>query len=144
MKQHSIFLRAGCLLPDGLDLIQEKFGETWSSAGDTVASALDLRIRRAGWHFMWLEGTYSRRGFGRTAKTAISKAITLALNEVQVRFNAAELGSISVSRYPGFQIAKVTIHARQVQQQASLGLVDEMSIRQFPAQQAFQPPSALI
>jgi len=93
---------------------------------------------------MWLAGTYSRRGFGRTAKTAISKAITLALNKVQVRFNAAELGSISVSRYPGFQIAKVIIHARQVQQQASLGLVDEMSIRQFPARQVFQAPGAAI
>ena len=144
MKQHSIFLRTGCLLPDGLDLIQEEFDETWLSAGDTIASALDLRIRNAGWHFMWLEGTYSRHGFGRTAKTAISKAITLALNEVKDRFNAAELGSVSVSRYPGFQIAKVTIHARQIQQQASLGLVDEMSIRQFPARQVFQVPGAPI
>jgi hypothetical protein len=144
VKQHSIFLRTGCLLPDGLDLIQQGFDETWSSAGDTVASALDLRIRKAGWHFMWLEGTYSRHGFGRTAKSAISRAITLALNEVKDRFNAAELGSVRVSRYPGFQVAKVTIHARQVQQQASLSLVDEMSIRQFPVQQVFQLPGAPI
>jgi hypothetical protein len=144
VKQHSIFLRKGCLLPDGLDLMQEKFDETWLSAGDTIASALDLRIRNAGWHFMWLVGTYSRHGFGRTAKSAISRAITLALNEVKDRFNAAELGSVRISRYPSFQIAKVTIHARQVQQQASLGLVDEMSIRQFPAQQVFQLPGASI
>ena len=144
MRQHSIFLRTGCLLPDGLDLIQEKFDEAWSSAGDIIASALDQKVRHAGWHFMWLVGTYSRHGFGRTARTAISKAITLALNEVKARFNAAELGWVSVSRYPGFQIAKVTIHARQIQQQPSLGLVDEMSIRQFPARQAFQAPGTPI
>jgi hypothetical protein len=94
---------------------------------------LDVRVRKAGWHFMWLEDAYSRHGFGRTAESAISKAITLALNEVKVRFNAAELGSVSVSRYPGFQVAKVTLHARQIQQQASLGLVDEINIRQLPA-----------
>ena len=144
MRHHSIFLRTGCLLPEGIDLAQEEFNNAWSSAGDTTASALDLRIRNAGWHFMWLVGTYSRLGFGRTAKTAISKAITLALNEVKARFNAAELGSVSVSRYPGFQIARVTIHTRQIQQQSSLGLVDEMSIRQFPARQALQAPGALI
>ena len=144
MKQHSIFLRTGCLLPDGINLMQEKFDNTWSSAGDTTASALDLRIRDAGWHFMWLVGTYSRHGFGRTAKTAISKAITVALDEVKARFNAAELGSVSVSRYPGFQIARVTIHTRQIQQQSSLRLVDEMSIRQFPARQVFPAPGALI
>ena len=144
MKQHSIFLRTGCLLPDGFDLMQDKFDNTWSSSGDTTATALDLRIRNAGWHFMWLVGTYSRHGFGRTAKTAISKAITLALNEVKVRFNAAELGSVSVSRYPGFRIARVTIYTRQIQQQSSLGLVDEMSLRQFPARQVLQAPGALI
>jgi hypothetical protein len=144
VKQHSIFLRKGCLLPDGLDLMQEKFDETWLSAGDTIASAMDLRIRNAGWHFMWLVGTYSRHGCGRTAKTAISKAITVALNEVKGRFNAAELGSVSVSRYPGFQIARVTIHTRQIQQQSSLGLVDEMSLRQFPARQVFPVLGELI
>jgi hypothetical protein len=144
VKQHSIFLRTGCLLPDGLDLLQEKFDDTWSSARDTTATALDLRIRDAGWHFMWLVGTYSRHGFGRTPKIAISKAIALALNEVKARFNAAELGSVSVSRYPGFQIARVTIHTRQIQQQSSLGLVDEMSLRQFPAREVLQAPDALI
>ena len=144
MKQQAIFLCTGCLLPDGLDLMQEKFDNTWSYAGDTTASGLDLRIRNAGWHLMWLVGTYSRHGFGRTAKTAISKAIMLALGEVKARFNAAELGSVSVSRYPGLQIAKVTIHMRQIQQQSSLGIVDEMSIRQFPAQQVFTAPGALV
>ena len=39
---------------------------------------------------------------------------------MKVRFNAAELGSVSVSKYPGFQVATVTLHARQIQKQASL------------------------
>jgi hypothetical protein len=82
---------------------------------------------------MWFEGSYSRLGAGRTAESAIGKAMTLALNQVNGRFNAAELDSIHVRKYPGFQVAKVTLHARHIQQAASLGLVDDMTIRHVPA-----------
>jgi hypothetical protein len=128
-----MFLRTGCVLPGGLGLIQEQFCEAWMSLGDTTSAALDLKVRNAGWHFMWLEDACSRKGIGLTATSAISKAITLALNQIKGRFNAAELDSISVRKYPGFQVAKVTLHPRQIQQAASLGLVDEMTIRQIPA-----------
>ena len=57
----------------------------------TIAAALDVNIRNVGWHFMWFAGSYSRLGAGRTAESAIGKAITLALNQVNGRFNAAEL-----------------------------------------------------
>jgi hypothetical protein len=82
---------------------------------------------------MWLEGSYSRLGAGRTTESAIGKAMTLALNQVNGRFNAAELDSINVKKYPSFQVAKVTLHARHIQQAASLGLVDDMTIRHVPA-----------
>jgi hypothetical protein len=72
-------------------------------------------------------------GVGRSAEAAISRAMALALKQVKGRFNAAELHSVHVTRYLGFQVAKVTIHDRQIQQQTSPGLVDEMTIRQFPA-----------
>ena len=80
---------------------------------------------------MWLEGTYSRLGAGRTVESAIGKAV--ALNQVNGQFNAAELDSINVRKYPGFLVAKVTLHARHIQQAASLGLVDDMTIRHVPA-----------
>jgi hypothetical protein len=79
------------------------------------------RVRKAGWHFMCLQTAHSRRG------------MALALNQTEGRFNAAELGLVKVTRYPGFHIARVTLHTRQIQQHASLGLVDEMVLRQFPA-----------
>jgi hypothetical protein len=128
-----MFLRTGCMLPDGIDLRQEQFCEKWMSAEDTTAAALDVKIRNAGWHFVWLQDAYSHFATGGTAESAVSKAINLALHQVKGRFNAAELDSINVRKYPGFQVAKVTLYARQIQQLASLGLVDEMTIRQFPA-----------
>ena len=101
------------------------------SVEDTTTSALDVKIRNAGWHFMWLEDAYAHFGVGRTATSAIDKAIASALHRIKDRFNAAELESISVSKYLGFRVAKVTLCARQIQQQASLSLVDEMTIRQL-------------
>ena len=128
-----MFLRTGCMLPDGIDLRQEQFCEKWMCVEDTTAAALDDKIRNAGWHFMWLQDAYSHFATGRTAESAIGKAIDLALHQVKGRFNAAELDSINARKYPGFVVARVTLYARQIQQVASLGLVDEMTIRQFPA-----------
>jgi hypothetical protein len=128
-----MFLRAGCVLPDGLDLTQEQFCGTWMSVKDTMAPALDVKVRNAGWHFMWLEDVYARFGVGRTATSATDKAIARALDRIKDRFNAAELDSVSVSKFLGFRVAKIKLHSRQIQQQASLSLVDEMTIRQLVA-----------
>jgi hypothetical protein len=133
MNPHAMFLRTECVLPDGLDLIQERFCGTWMSVKDTMAAALDVKVRNAGWHFMWLEDAYVRFGVGRTATSAIDKAIASALDRIKDRFNAAELESVSVSKYVGFWVAKMTLYARQIQHQASLSLVDEMTIRQLAA-----------
>ena len=80
---------------------------------------------------MWLADADSHHSIGLTATTAIDKAIARALDRIKDRFNAAELDSISVSKYLGFRVAKIRLSARQIQQQASLSLVDEMTIRQL-------------
>jgi len=126
-----MFLRAGCLLPAGLGLKQMPFSEAWMSVEDMLSAMLDKRVRAKGWHFMWLEGSCSRFGIGRTEQSAVGKAMTLALNQIKSRFNAAEVDSIRVSKYFGFCVAKITLYSRQIQQQTSLSLVDEMTIRQL-------------
>jgi hypothetical protein len=134
MKPCAMFLRTECVLPDGLNLVQKQFCETWMSIEDMTSTVLDGMVRNAGWHFMWLVGVCSSFAVGRTTASAIDKAIAGALNRIQGRFNAAELDSIKVSTYPGFQVARITLHARHIQQHASLGLVDEMTIRQLATQ----------
>jgi hypothetical protein len=133
MKLSAMFLRTDCLLPDGMGLIQKQFGEKWMAVENATAATLDVRIRNAGWHFMCLQTAHSRVGIGRTAESATSKAMALALKQTEVRFNAAELGLVKVTRYPGFHVARATLHTRQIQQHASLGLVDEMVLHQLPA-----------
>ena len=133
MKQHAIFLRTQCLLPSGLGLIQTQFCELWMSVEDTTASALETKVRNAGWHFMWLMEAYSCLGIGRTAESARRRAITLALSKVKQSFNAAELGLVKFTKYPGFQVASIILHPRQIQQHASLGLGEEITLREIPA-----------
>jgi len=133
MKPHTMFLRTGCKLPNGLDLIQEQFCGTWMSVKDTMAATLDLKVRDAGWRFMWLVDVYAHFAVGRTATSAVDKAIAGALGRIKDRFNAAELDSVSVSKCLGFRLAKVSLYARQIQQQASLSLVNEIAVRQLAA-----------
>ncbi len=119
LKLHSVFLRSECILPDRLDPCLQPVGEEWSVVEEIPALVFDTMVRQAGWHFMWLQDACSRRAIGLTEEAAIRRALSRALQGVSKRFNAAELDSLQIARYPGFQIARVTVQALQIQPQAS-------------------------
>jgi hypothetical protein len=48
VKLSSMFLRTGCVLPEGMELIQRRFGEKWMSVENATAATLDVRIRNGG------------------------------------------------------------------------------------------------
>lgn len=131
VRPPAIFLRTECLLPDGLHLKMKLFATEWMSVENVSPAQLDLGVRDAGWHFMWIESACSRLGWGRTDEMAGNRAITRALAQTEAKFNAAELGILHVSRYLGFHVAKATLHARHIQQRASLGPIEELSLRQL-------------
>ena len=125
VKLHSAFLRGGGILPARLEPMMEAVGDKWNLVREIAAPVFDTMIRQAGWHFMWIEGSCSRRGVGLTLEVATHRALTRALKGVTRRFNAAELDSVQISKYPGFQIANVTVQPRQIQQHTSLDIADE-------------------
>jgi hypothetical protein len=131
VKPPAIFLRLGCILPNGLRLKQEPFDTAWTTVENAAPAQLDLAVRDAGWHFMWIESACSRYGCGGTDGAAITRAISRTLTQTPARFNAAELGSVSVTSYLGLHVAKATLHARHIQQSASLSLIDELTVRQL-------------
>lgn len=88
----------------------------------STASVIDTVIRQAGWHFVWLVESGAGMAVGLSEEAASKHAAVLALNRISIRFNAAELGHVRVSRYPGFYVAKVMLHTRQIQQRTSLEL----------------------
>jgi hypothetical protein len=125
LKLHSVFLRNECILPKRLDPLREPVGDGWMRVEEIPASVFDTMIRQAGWHFMWILRPSARRGFGITQDAATRRALISALRGVASRFNAAELDSIRISKYPGFYIANVILQSRQIQEHTSLDSVDE-------------------
>lgn len=123
MKLHSVFLRSDCILPERLDPCLQPISEKWSVVEEIPALVFDTMIRRAGWHFMWLQDAFSRRGVGLTEEAAIRQALLRALKGVSKRFNAAELDFLQITEYPGFQIANVRIQTLLIQRHASLNIV---------------------
>ena len=130
---HSIFLRSGCILPDRVNPPKESFCDNWAHLEKIEASDFDLMIRKAGWHFMWVQGSCSRRGYGRTEESAIHRALARSLRGITRRFNAAEFDSLRITRFPWFYVANVTMEARQVQQNTSLDIVAESHSLAIPA-----------
>lgn len=135
----AIFFRVGSLLPQALHLKQKRFGKRWMVAEDAAPAQLDRAVRNAGWHFLWIDSACSRRGYGRTDEAAAYHAIARALSHTEARFNAAELGSVRVSRYLGLRIAKATLHTRHIQQNDWLSRIDESTIRQLASKHASSP-----
>jgi hypothetical protein len=120
VKLHSVFLRKDCILPDRLDPLREPIGDDWMRVEEILEPVFDAMIRQAGWHFMWVTPTCSRRGLGKTPEGATDQALTRALKGVASGFNAAELDSVSIAKCPGFYIATVTLQSRQIQESTSL------------------------
>jgi hypothetical protein len=123
VKPQSVFLRKGCILPDRLDPYRQPISDGWSVVEEIPALVFDTMIRRAGWHFMWLQNACCRRGIGLTEEAAIRRALSCALKGVSRRCNAAKLDSVEITQYPGFQIAMVTVQTLQIQRQAALNVV---------------------
>jgi len=116
-----------------LDPLREPFGDEWTLVEEITAPVFDTMIRQAGWHFMWMQGSCSRRGFGLTRQEATHRALARALKGLTRRFNAAELDSVRVTKWLGFHIANLTLQPRQIQQHTSLDIADERHPRAVSA-----------
>ena len=117
---HSIFVRSTGTLPAYVGVLVEPFAGGWAHVEQMESRAFDAMIRQAKWHYMWVHGSYSQRGFGRSEETAIRRALERALQSVSPRFNVAEFDSLQISRFPGFYIASVRMNTRQILQNNGL------------------------
>jgi hypothetical protein len=125
VKRHSIFLRKECALPDRLDPLREPFGKNWMLVEQITAKIFDTMIRQAGWHSIWMPGSCSRKGLGLTPENATHSALARTLSAIPSQFNAAELDSIQVAKYPGFYVVNVTLRPREVQKYTSVELAHQ-------------------
>ncbi|MGA7313680.1 MAG: hypothetical protein WBX22_06865 [Silvibacterium sp.] len=118
----TMLLRGHVELPDSLNLVTEHFQEGWSFVQSGDNHWLDQEIRRRDWHFIWIGEWSLRGGVGQTSQEAVAGALKLALRRVSERFNAAEVESIDIKKYPWFVLAKVRIYPYQIQRDAVLSV----------------------
>ena len=120
MKAHAVFLRQGCSLPPLLHLPQIEVCKEWMQIEELDAASFDKVIHQTGWHFFWIQASFTRRGYGTSRQRAIDRALGHALSGVAIRFNAAELGSVDVQQVLGIHIATVKVFTRQVKHHTAL------------------------
>ena len=132
MTTGSVFFRSGTLFPGNFGSPDKSSYAGWTNSEFDSAHKVDKRIRELGWHFMWLALYSSRMGVGRTATSALDRAIHSGLEDLKTRFNTAELMEVRVRKFPKFYIARVKLASRHIQAWGSLGLVDEAAFRIRP------------
>ena len=120
MKLHSVFLRKDCVLPYPLNPLRVPFGEEWTHVEEIPSSVFDTMIRQAGWHFIWMSGSCSRKGWSRNQAKAIENALGRALGAVSKQSNAVDFDSVLVTSYLGFHVANVTVQRRRIQEYSLL------------------------
>lgn len=141
----TMLLRGRVELPGDLRLVTEEFREGWSfvQSGDT--HWLDKEVRTRGWHFIWISEGLIRGGVGRTSEEAIAGALKLALRRVSAGFNAAEVESIEIRKYPWFAVAKVKVYPYQIQQGSVLSASDgATTLTVSPPAKALAIPSSQV
>ena len=67
-------------------MAQKHFSEEWMSVEETTSAALDLKVRSAGWNFIWLKEVCSRLAVAQTETVAVTRAIARALKTIQNSF----------------------------------------------------------
>src|SRR5580698_1308864 len=115
IAEHTVLSRVTAELPNGLRIVTEVFQEGWNIIRSGDVHRLDKAIRGCGWHFVWIAEPSQRGGVGQTEQAAIASALKLALRRVSPKFNAANIDSIEITRYPWFFIAKVKLYPYQIQ-----------------------------
>src|SRR5258708_7552896 len=115
-KPESIFIREPFASPPGVT-VGTSAGEHdgWLEGSQKEQIGLDLKIREAGWHFIWLTGAISRRGFGWSFAAARLHSIRRSLEVVKPFYNVAEIDKADDYGAFGVHISRVTLHARQIQ-----------------------------
>jgi hypothetical protein len=128
IAEFTVLSRVTVKLPDDLKLAMEDFQEGWRFVRSGDVHWMDTKVRKSGWHFIWIAEPSQRSGVGQTAQAAIAGALKLALRRVNPDFNAANIDRIELKQYPWFFIAKVRVYPYQIQQDA----VPQISGRPIP------------
>jgi len=140
ITEMNLLVRARMELPGGLELATYQFREGWESIQSEDACRLKKKMRTSGWNFIKIGDGILNSGIGDTSQEAIAGALKLALRMISEHLPAVEVGDISLTRYPWFCLARVTVFPCWIQQSPASLVPDRVTLLR-PAPRAAAAPS---
>jgi len=117
IKIGSILMQESTFLPYSLQFESQPYSNGWKIVRNLDGFGLEQKIRKAGWHFLYMAGEIEASAFGCDREKTLRKAVDQALAEVKSkRFNSVEITQMLEGRFLGLWQISVSAHARHVQE----------------------------
>jgi hypothetical protein len=111
--------------PQVLGLESEPYSGQWSMLKMLDGSALDRKIRAAGWNFFFIASEVKVTFLGALGAKRIQQALNRILGKVsQSHFNGLEVTGIFAKSFLGVPYTVVSAHSRHVQQSCCLADIE--------------------
>ncbi len=121
IKEGTILIREGTLLPASLRIEREGWAKGWRLAKNPGGHQLDPAISRAGWNFFYMASEIAATAFGSDEEAALRRAVNGVLtNSGLQRFNSLEIAKTVAHRFLGLSCVTVTAHPRHIQESVIL------------------------
>jgi hypothetical protein len=114
ITEHAVLLRSRPEMPTSLKLATNEFGEGWNFVRSS-SPRLEKKVQKFGWHLIRTTDESRQGAIGATPQQAISRALELALRSANPYFNGLEVGSIHLTTYPWFILARVGVCLFRIQ-----------------------------
>jgi hypothetical protein len=121
IKQGTILITEGALLPESLLLESEPYAYGWRLVKNLDSRGLDQIIGQAGWNFFYIASVVETKAFGSDEKKTTRKAIKrIVANLKSKNFNCMEITRVTAKRSLGLLYVSVSAHSRHIQEGRAL------------------------
>jgi len=117
----TVFIAAGAVLPESLNLESAPDANGWKSLESSGRSAFEQKVRQAGWIFFLMDAEITATVYGFDAQ----KALRTAFERITASVKSQKWNSLQITRVENKSFLKVpcvsiTAHSRHLQERPSL------------------------
>jgi hypothetical protein len=128
MKQRTIMIQTGTLVPESLRVEAEPYWHGWEMIRSADGDLMERDLRKAGWNFFFLAETVQAMGWGPRGERTVRRALRRVLAKVKLlKFNCLEITEITQKRFLGLPYVHVSAHSRHIQKSSTMQSLVERS-----------------
>ena len=121
IKQGTILITEGALLPESLLLESEPYAYGWRLIKNLDSRGLDQIIGQAGWNFFYIASGVETNAFGSDEKKTTRRAIKRIIANLKSKnFNCMEITRVTAKQSLGLLYVSVSAHSRHIQEGRAL------------------------